>query len=250
VSGGDPTGSANQPGASEPMLAVLDLKTGYGGKQVLDGASLQVAQGEIVALLGPNGAGKSTLLKAAFGLIPIWSGSIGFRSDSAGRISPERRVREGMAYVPQGGRCFADMSVVENLEVAGLVLRDRRVLRERRERAYSLFPVLAERRKQLAGRLSGGERQMLALGRALMVKPVLLLVDEPSLGLAPQVLTDVLETIKRLNREVGLSVLMVEQNVRAALAVSNRAYVLRLGRVVLECGPDVGQEELRRAFLG
>jgi branched-chain amino acid transport system ATP-binding protein len=171
------------------------LRSGYGQKQVLNGVSLHVNEGEIVALLGPNGAGKSTVLKTIFGLLRAWEGVVMWNGVAIQNRRPAQNVRDGLAYVPQGSRVFADLTVQENLEVGGFILRDRRQIQERMERVFCLFPILAERRQQLAGKLSGGERQMLALGKALMTQPRLLLLDEPSLGLAPQVTREVLNVI-------------------------------------------------------
>ena len=234
-----------------PILVVRDLRSGYGHRQVLNGVSLDVKAGEIVALLGPNGSGKSTLLKTIFGLLPAWDGVVAFNGTKIQNRRPEQNVREGLAYVPQGGRVFADLTVQENLELGGFVLRDKRQIRERMERVFHLFPILAERCKQLAGKLSGGERQMLALGRSLMIEPRLLLLDEPSLGLAPQVVQETMATIKRLNMELGTAIMLVEQNVREALSIAHRAYVLRMGEVVLQAHPqELTLDTLRKAFFG
>lgn len=236
---------------SDSLLAVRDLRSGYGQKRVLNGVSLDVKSGEIVALLGPNGAGKSTMLKTIFGLLPAWEGAVIFNGTAIQNRRPAQNVRGGLAYVPQGSRAFADLTVQENLELGGFVLQDKRQIQERMERVFHLFPTLAERHRQLAGKLSGGERQMLALERALMTDPCLLLLDEPSLGLAPQVTREVLDTIKRLNTELGTAILLVEQNVREALSIAHRVYVLRMGEVVLQARPqDLTLDILRNAFLG
>ncbi len=233
------------------LLSVQNLQSGYGQKQVLNGVSLQVHHGEIVALLGPNGAGKSTLLKAVFGLLRAWRGSIVFEGKPIHNRHPVRNVQDGLTYVPQGSRVFQDLTVQENLELAGFILRDRRVIQNRMERVLHLFPVLEERCSQLAGRLSGGEKQMLALGQALMTDPRLLLLDEPSLGLAPQAAHETIVAIQRLNNELGTAILLVEQNVAEAISIAHRVYVLRLGKVVLEAYPkDLTHEALRSAFLG
>ena len=234
-----------------PILTVDGLQSGYGHKQILNGVSLDVKRDEIVALLGPNGSGKSTLLKTIFGLLPAWGGVVAFNGTKIQNRRPEQNVREGLAYVPQGGRVFADLTVQENLELGGFVLRDKRQIRERMERVFHLFPILAERCKQLAGKLSGGERQMLALGRALMIEPRLLLLDEPSLGLAPQVVQETMASIERLNMELGTAIMLVEQNVREALSIAHRVYVLRMGEVVLQAHPqELTQDTLRKAFFG
>lgn len=236
---------------SGALLMVCDLHSGYGQKRVLNGVSLHVNSGEIVVLLGPNGAGKSTAIKTIFGLLRAWQGTVTFNGTNIQNRRPVQNVQSGLAYVPQGSRVFADLTVEENLELGGFVLQDKRRVRERMERVFRFFPVLAERRWQLAGRLSGGERQMLALGRSLMSEPRLLLLDEPSLGLAPQVVREVLETIKRLSAESNTAILLVEQNVREAISIAHRVYVLQMGRVVLEAPPQgVTLDILRSAFLG
>jgi branched-chain amino acid transport system ATP-binding protein len=233
------------------LLRVEGLRSGYGQKQVLNGVSLHVNEGEIVALLGPNGAGKSTVLKTIFGLLRAWEGVVMWNGVAIQNRRPAQNVRDGLAYVPQGSRVFADLTVQENLEVGGFILRDRWQIRECMEQVFRLFPILAERRQQLAGKLSGGERQMLALGKALMAQPRLLLLDEPSLGLAPQVTREALNIIKRLNSELGTAILLVEQNVREALTIAHRVYVLRVGEVVLEAqSHDLTLDILRSAFLG
>jgi branched-chain amino acid transport system ATP-binding protein len=238
-------------GEDKTLLRVEGLRSGYGQKQVLNGVSLHVNEGEIVALLGPNGAGKSTVLKTIFGLLRAWDGVVMWNGVAIQNRRPAQNVRDGLAYVPQGSRVFADLTVQENLEVGGFILRDRRQIQERMEQVFRLFPILAERHQQLAGKLSGGERQMLALGKALMTQPRLLLLDEPSLGLAPQVTREALNVIRQLNSELGTSILLVEQNVREALAIAHRVYVLRIGEVVLEARPqDLTLDILRSAFLG
>jgi branched-chain amino acid transport system ATP-binding protein len=238
-------------GEDKTLLRVEGLRSGYGQKQVLNGVSLHVNEGEIVALLGPNGAGKSTVLKTIFGLLRAWDGVVMWNGVAIQNRRPAQNVRDGLAYVPQGSRVFADLTVQENLEVGGFILRDRRQIQERMEQVFRLFPILAKRRQQLAGKLSGGERQMLALGKALMTQPRLLLLDEPSLGLAPQVTREVLNVIRRLNSELGTAILLVEQNVREALTIAHRVYVLRIGEVVLEARPhDLTLDILRSAFLG
>ncbi len=236
---------------SDTLLVVRDLRSGYGQKRVLNGVSLDVKAGEVVALLGPNGAGKSTALKTIFGLLRAWEGVVMWNGIAIQNRHPAQNIRDGLVYVPQGSRVFADLTVQENLELGGFILRDRRQSQERMEKVFRLFPILAERRQQLAGKLSGGERQMLALGKALMTEPRLLLLDEPSLGLAPQVTREALGVIKQLNTESGTAILLVEQNVREALTIAHRVYVLRMGEVVLEARPqELTLDTLRNAFLG
>ena len=232
------------------MLAIRDIETGYGKKQVLFGVSLEVRQGEIVALIGPNGAGKSTILKSVCGLLPTWKGEITFEGTPINGSTPARNVARGVTFCPQGNRVFDELTVMENLEVGGFQL-PRKELKPRIEHVFEMFPVLRERSRQNAGRLSGGEQQMLALARALVPKPKLLMLDEPSLGLAPNLAAAVFEKVSQINRAAGVTVLIVEQKVRDVLRIANRAYGLRLGRVVIEGSPDaiLGGDNLKRLFL-
>lgn len=220
----------------EPLLGVRGLETGYGKKQVLFDVSLAVRPGEVVAIIGPNGSGKSTALRAICGLLPCWSGSIKFDGQAVNGSSPAKNLIRGLAFAPQGNRVFDELSVMENLEIGGFTV-SRKLLPDRFVDMFHLFPVLKDRRRQVAGRLSGGERQMLALARALMPKPKLLMLDEPSLGLFAGMLKDVFEMITRVNRETGTAFLVVEQKVREVLAISSRVYALKLGRVAYE-GPS------------
>ena len=217
--------------ADEARLDVRSLVTGYGNQQVLGGVSLEVKAGEIVALIGHNGAGKSTLLKAIFRLLPIWEGQVLFEGNDLAATTPERLLRAGMAYAPQGNRVFQSISVRENLELGAQSLQNKTRSREGIERVLTLFPALKGRLKQRAGSLSGGEKQMLALGTALVVLPRLLLLDEPSLGLSPPLVNDALQRVEQVRREAGVSVLIVEQKVRQVLSISDRVYVLRGGEV-------------------
>jgi branched-chain amino acid transport system ATP-binding protein len=213
------------------IFRVNELVTGYGKKQVLNGVSLEVAPGEIVALIGHNGAGKSTLLKAVFGLIPVWRGQIFY--NGAAVTSPNLRelLRSGVAYVPQGNRVFTDLTVRENLEMGGTTLPTKQAVSDGMERVFTLFPSLKERLKQRAGTLSGGEKQMLALGNALILSPKLLLLDEPSLGLAPPLVSQALGRIQQISKDAGMTVVIVEQKVREVLKIARRVYVLRTGQI-------------------
>lgn len=217
--------------ANNGILRVEDLIAGYGKKQVLNGVSLEVVRGEIVALIGHNGAGKSTLLKAVFGMIPIWQGQVSFDGEVVKSPKPRAWLRRGVAYVPQGNRVFTDLTVQENLEMGGITLPTKPAVKEGMERVFTLFPGLKERLKQRAGTLSGGEKQMLALANALILSPKLLLLDEPSLGLAPPLLSEALARIQHISRDSGVTVLVVEQKVREVLKIARRVYVLRNGRV-------------------
>ncbi|NCO43847.1 MAG: ABC transporter ATP-binding protein [Armatimonadetes bacterium] len=235
----------------ESLLQVVDLEAGYGGKRVVNGVSLGVARGEIVALLGPNGAGKSTLLKATFGLVAPTGGQVVFDGREMTGAPASGRVRLGMGYVPQGSRVFGELTVAENLEVGGHSLGDRRAARNRQAQVLTLFPALGELQRRLAGTLSGGEQQMVSLARALMTNPSLLLVDEPSLGLGPGAAQSALEHLQTLARDSGTAILLVEQNVSHALRLAHRVIVLVLGRVVLEAEADsLTERDLRQAFFG
>ena len=219
------------------MLQVEHLETGYGKKQVLFDLSLEVRQGETVAIIGPNGAGKSTVLKAVCGLIQPWKGHIRFEGKQLNGSTPAKNVRRGITLAPQGNRVFPDLSVMENLQIGGYSL-PKTELRGRIEQVLNIFPVLRERPKQAAGKLSGGEQQMLALARALIPKPKLLMLDEPSLGLSPGTVKDVFDTIQTISRDTGVSILLVEQKVRQALDICTRVYALKLGQVSFQGLPN------------
>ena len=214
------------------MLEVADLHASYSGIQALRGISLRVSKGEMVALIGPNGAGKSTLLNCISGIVPVAGGSIRFEGEDIANRSPWSISRCGLLQVPEGRQILGEMSVLENLQIGANALSNRPASYSL-ERVFALFPVLAERRNQPAGSLSGGQQQMLAVGRALMGAPRLLLLDEPSLGLAPVVTKQLFHTFKALNAD-ALSIVLVEQNARLALEVTNRAYVIEQGRIVHE----------------
>ena len=233
------------------FLSVRSLITGYGKKQVVNGVSLEIAPGEIVALIGHNGAGKSTLLKALFGLLPIWSGEVAFNGDDLQKPKPRDLLRAGVAYVPQGNRVFTDLTVRENLEMGGVTLSNKAQLKDGIERVFTLFPALKPELRRRAGTLSGGEKQMLALGNALILSPRLLLLDEPSLGLAPPLVREALTRIKEINRDSGVTVLIVEQKVREVLKIAHRVYVLRNGLVSFSGPADSLSDDvkLREVYL-
>lgn len=231
------------------LLEVRDIVAGYGGVDILRGVSLKVEEGEIVALLGPNGAGKSTLMKVVFGLLKPRHGQVLLRGREVTGLPPEALVPLGMGYVPQTDNVFPSLTVQENLEVGAFIRKDG--VRQRMEALFDLFPDLARQRFRRAAHLSGGQRQMLALARALMLDPVLLLLDEPSAGLAPIMLEALLQQLRAIN-ERGVSILMVEQNAKEALKVCHRAYILSLGQVRLEGkGTSLLEDaEVRRLYLG
>ncbi|MFQ5830723.1 MAG: ABC transporter ATP-binding protein [Candidatus Methylomirabilia bacterium] len=216
------------------LLLVENLATGYLKKQVVFEVSLRVTPGEIVVLMGHNGAGKTTTLKAVFGLLPAWGGQVVFDGQPIGRTSTAARVRRGLSFIPQEHFVFANLTVAENLDLGAFSVNDRATKAARREKVFHLLPVLAERRRQFAGTLSGGEQRMVGLGMALMMQPRLLLLDEPSLGLAPLLVERGMETIAEIVRIEDLTVLLVEQNVRSALQIAQRVYIMRTGRVILE----------------
>jgi branched-chain amino acid transport system ATP-binding protein len=236
---------------AEPLLALEGVEARYGPVKALHGVSLSVGEGEIVAVLGANGAGKTTTLRAISGTVRR-SGTIRFAGKSIAGRSPETVARLGIAHVPEGRGTLSDLSVGENLRLGAYPRRDRAAIREDEERILVNFPWLEERRNQRAGTLSGGEQQMLALARALMLRPRLVLLDEPSLGLAPRVVAEIFGIVGELNEREGLTVLVVEQNANLALEAASRAYVLEVGRVVLEGGSDTlrRNESVRRSYLG
>ncbi len=233
------------------MLEVEEIDVFYGDLQALWGTSLRVREGELVALIGPNGAGKTTTLRAISGLLEVGSGSIRLHDHRLNGESPHRIVEMGISHVPEGGRIFTSMSVLENLELGAFTALARKAKDDSLQWVFEIFPRLQDRQKQRAGTLSGGERQMLAIGRALMSKPKLLLLDEPSFGLAPVLVEHLFEVVQDINQQ-GVTVLLVEQNVRAALELAHRAYVIENGRIV---GQGTGEdllsfESVRSAYLG
>lgn len=232
------------------MLRIENLSTEYDGIPMLRGISLEVPEREIVCLLGSNGAGKSTLMKTILGLVRPVSGKISFRDQRIDGLQTDRIVKAGISVVPEGRRIFPKLTTWENLRAGAFLERDIRVVRERTERVFALFPKVKERLKQLAGTLSGGEQGMVAIGRALMSNPVLILLDEPSLGLAPILVEQFFDAISRINQE-GITVLLVEQNAAKALSVASYGYVLQKGRVVVKGSREVLLEEqvIKKAYL-
>ncbi|MFX3673624.1 MAG: ABC transporter ATP-binding protein [Paenisporosarcina sp.] len=233
------------------MLKVEQLDVYYGNIQALKGISLEVNEGEIVTLIGANGAGKSTLLKTLSGLIKPKAGLINYMNTSIAGKPAQSIVKAGISHVPEGRRVFSNMTVVENLELGAYLRKDSKEIKKDFDKVYELFPRLYERRKQLSGTLSGGEQQMLAMGRAIMAKPKLLLLDEPSMGLAPLMVKTIFQIIEEINRE-GTTILLVEQNANVALSIADRGYVVETGRVVVS-GPAAelqASEQIKLAYLG
>jgi branched-chain amino acid transport system ATP-binding protein len=233
------------------LLQLSGINTYYGQIHILDGLSLHVGEGELVSLLGGNASGKSTTLKTILGLVQPATGSVEFAGEDVTGRSTSHRIGRGMAIVPENRRLFAPMTVLENLEMGAYLTKNGQGRKEDFDRVYTLFPLLHERRQQLAGTLSGGEQQMVAMGRALMSHPKLLLMDEPSMGLAPILVERSFEIIQQVN-ESGVAMLVVEQNANMALSIAHRGYVLSTGRLVLE-GPAkdlLAHEDLRKAYLG
>ena len=233
------------------MLAVEHIRVSYGRVPALHDVSLTLARGEIVAIVGGNGNGKSTTLRAIAGLNRLDAGRIVLADRDIGTLAPHDRVRLGISLVPEGRRLFPRLTVTRNLELGAFTRADSAEVAVSLDQVFALFPVLQERRRQLAGTMSGGEQQMLAIGRGLMAHPQLLLLDEPSWGIAPKLVTKILDTIVAIN-SAGVSILLVEQNLRRALAISHRAYVIQTGRMVLEgSGQDLLESELvKQAYLG
>lgn len=232
------------------LLKVENLEVSYGSVQALKGVSFAVCKGEVVSLIGANGAGKTTTLKAISGLVPT-CGQILFADQDLTRVPPHRRVNLGIAQSPEGRGVFPQMSILENMQMGAYSRNDNAQIKNDMEMCFELFPRLKERLSQMAGTLSGGEQQMLAICRALMCKPQLLLLDEPSLGLAPLVVAQIFEIIRKLNKE-GMTILLVEQNARMALKISDRAYVLETGRIVMTDSAEnlLVNDEVRKAYLG
>jgi branched-chain amino acid transport system ATP-binding protein len=234
------------------VLQVSNLHSHYGHIHAVKGVSIHVKPGEIVALIGGNGAGKSTILKAVSGIVKLSSGEISLKDKDITSLSPDRILKSGIGHVPEGRRLFRGLSVRDNLVLGAYSRKDRSRINADIDEMERLFPILGERRRQMAGTLSGGEQQMVAIARTLMAKPGVLLLDEPSMGLAPIVTAQIYEKIKYLNKEEGLSILLVEQNARLALYLAHRGYVIETGRIVMEgtCEELRESNEIQRAYLG
>lgn len=234
------------------ILEVNDLNVYYGGIHAIKNISFEIKKGEIVSLIGANGAGKTSTLHAISGLIPIKAGEISLNGMNVTNIEAHKLVSQGMAHVPEGRRIFTELTVLENLEMGAYTRNDYAQIKEDMEEMFKLFPRLAERKKQLAGTMSGGEQQMLAMARALMSKPSLLLLDEPSMGLAPLFVQEIFKIIEKVNKEQGVTVLLVEQNANMALSIADRGYVLETGQIILEgTGKElITNPEIKKAYLG
>lgn len=233
------------------MLKIEDLHVYYGGIHALDGVSLEVPDRQIISLIGANGAGKSTTLKTIMGLVPSSEGTIAFDGTDIAKFQTRDIVKEGIVLCPEGRRVFPDLTVAENLAMGAYLRKDKAGIQKDKEWVYTLFPRLLEREWQTAGTLSGGEQQMLAVGRALMSRPKLLMMDEPSLGLAPLIIKDIFSIIKEINA-AGVNVLLIEQNAKAALEIADYAYVLETGRITLSgTGAELlASESVKKAYLG
>jgi len=234
------------------MLELKNIEAGYNKKPVLNNVSMNLRKGEIVALIGPNGAGKSTVIKTVIGIVKARKGEIIYKGNPINGNNPVGNIKQGIVYVPQGNAVFSDLTVLENLQMGGYTLADKNILKDRIREVFNLFPEIEERKYLDAGQLSGGEKQMLAIGRALMLNPELLLLDEPSLGLAPKSIKKAFEAIKIISEKFNTTILIVEQKVKEVLELADRVYVLRLGKVVLEDNAanlkDVSV--IKKAFLG
>lgn len=233
------------------MLKIKSLESGYGKIKALFGINLEIKAGEIVALIGANGAGKTTFLKTVSGLIKASAGSIFFQNQKLTNLAPEKIVNMGISHIPEGRMVFAQRTVQTNLEMGAFGRKDKKAVKQDIEKYYEMFPILGDRSNQKAGTLSGGEQQMLSIARGLMKRPKLLLLDEPSMGLAPVLVNQIFKIIKDLNK-TGLSILLVEQNVRKALKITQRAYVIELGRIVHQGKSSdlLDSEEIRKSYLG
>ena len=234
------------------ILEVNDLNVYYGAIHAIKNISFEIKKGEIVTLIGANGAGKTSTLHAVSGLLPLKSGEVSLNGVNITGMEAHKLVSQGMAHVPEGRRIFTELTVLENLEMGAYTRNDKDGIKEDLEKMFVLFPRLAERKKQLAGTMSGGEQQMLAIARALMSKPTILLMDEPSMGLAPLLVQEIFKIIERINKEEGVTILLVEQNAHMALSVANRAYVLETGEIIKEgAGKDLLDDpDIKKAYLG
>ena len=234
------------------MLELKNIQTNYGNIQALRNISLHIEAGEIITLIGGNGAGKSTTLMTICGIVPCRSGKVVFKGREIQRLTPDKIVAMGICQVPEGRHIFPDLTVQENLDMGAFLRRDKAGIKDDLDYVYSLFPILAQRRSQSGGTLSGGEQQMLAMSRALMARPELLLLDEPSMGLAPLIIAQIFEIIKKINQEHNTTIFLVEQNANQALHIADRGYVIENGKITLtDSGANLlSNEEVQKAYLG
>lgn len=234
------------------MLKIQDLRVAYGGIEALKGIDLEVEEGKIVALIGANGAGKSTTLRSIVGLVKPETGMITYNDQDLSKVQTKDLVKKGITLVPEGRRVFDNLTVLENLKIGAFYRKDDKGIKDDLEWVYTLFPRLKERTWQLAGTLSGGEQQMLAVGRALMSRPKLLMMDEPSLGLAPLIVKEIFNIIQQIHREHGVTILLIEQNANVSLKIADKAYVMETGRITLQgTGEELlANEEVKKAYLG
>ena len=234
------------------MLRLQNIQTYYGNIQALKDVTIDISEGEIVTLIGANGAGKTTTLMSISGITPPRKGEVAFKGSPIHHLKPEEIVKLGICQVPEGRRIFPDMTVVENLEMGAFLRTDKSKIKTDLDMVFDLFPILEQRRSQLGGTLSGGEQQMLAISRALMARPRLLLLDEPSLGLAPLIIQQIFEIIKKINKESGTTIFLVEQNANQALKLADRGYVMENGRITLvdKASALLENDDVRKAYLG
>jgi len=232
------------------LLELKGVEAGYGPIKVLHGINITAKKGDIVAIVGPNGSGKSTTIKSIFGLVHPTKGTITFKGKSLLGQTADQIVHHGISYVPQGRMVFQTMTVEENLEMGAYILKDKKVIQERLKKMYTMFPILEEKKNQHATFLSGGQQQMLSIARALMLEPELLLLDEPSLGLAPNMMVTIFRTIKEINK-TGTTIVLVEQNAHMALEICTKAYILEQGKIALSGGPEIAKKkQVKELYLG
>jgi len=232
------------------MLSIKNLKSGYNGTHILNDVNIDVNPGEIIAIIGPNGAGKSTVLKSIFSLCDIYSGKISLEGEEITKLPTHDLIYEGISFVPQGRQVFSDLTVRENLEMGAFIIKEKEVIQANVKRIFELFPFLKEKQDNYAYTLSGGQQQMLAIGRALIQSPKLLLLDEPSLGLSPKSMKEIFEKIVEINKQ-GVTVIIVEQNAKAAVSIANRTYILENGKIGLSGGREILKDKrVRNIYFG
>lgn len=232
------------------MLQIKNLQSGYNGMEILHGIELEVKPGEIVAIIGPNGSGKSTTLKSIFNLCNIYSGKIEWKNKNITKLKTHEKIFEGISYVPQGRQVFRDLTVQENLEMGAFIMKDKELVKTNIKDVYEKFPFLKEKKDKYAETLSGGQQQMLAIGRALIQNPQLLLLDEPSLGLSPKAMKEIFEKIQEINKE-GVSIVIVEQNAKSAIEIADRTYILEDGKIALTGGKEILKDpKIKNIYFG